>query len=190
MIDEIPVEVRDYLTAGDGLAQAAVIERYPDVRRSLESPDVRAAILRYLASGGWRDPGFAINALAYLQGGASAKEVPAVRDLMTHRIPGSASEPVSICVGVYYPAQDRVSMVSLFETMLNDKDEIVRVQGARWIRDFKAAPEMQSTLQNWLKIAAQRKWDGARAFRSSIACTRSSPSGSGQRETRVMLIAR
>lgn len=165
MIDEIPVEVRDYLTAGDGLAQAAVIERYPDVRRSLESPDVRAAILRYLASGeAWRDPGFAINALAYLQGGASAKEVPAVRNLMTHPNPWVRVRACEYMLGVYYPAQDRVSMVSLFETMLNDKDEIVRVQGARWIRDFKAAPEMQSTLQNWLKIAAQRKWDGAESF--------------------------
>jgi hypothetical protein len=167
MLEEIPVEVRDYLTAGDGLAQAAVVEKYPNVQRTLRTPATRAAILRYLASDEpWKDPtpGFTINALAFLQGSASAKEAPTIHGLLRHPNPWVRLRAYEYMMGVYYPASDRAAMITLFEEMIMDTDEINRVQSARWIKGVNAAPEMSGFLQGWIKTAVKRKWDHQESF--------------------------
>ncbi len=167
MLKEIPVEVRDYLTAGDGLAQAAVVEQYPNVRRVLDAPETRAAILRYLAGDGpWKDPapGFTINALAFLQGAASAKEAPPLHNLMRHSNPWVRLRTYEYMMAVHYPLHDRAAMIKMFEEMMNDADEIVRVQAARWIKGVSAGHEMRGFLQGWMKTATDRKWDKLESF--------------------------
>jgi hypothetical protein len=167
MLQEIPVMVRDYLTAGDGLAQAAVQEKYPNVRQTLNAPETREAILRYLASDEpWKDPtpGFTINALGFLQGSASAKEVPSILKLQKHSNAWVRLRANEYMMAVYYPRHDRSSMVSLFQQMLMDTDEVVRVQAARWIKGVNVAPDMRGYLERWMKDAINRKWDTLESF--------------------------
>jgi len=166
MIDEIPVEVRQYLTAGDALAQASVEGKYPGVQATLRTPEVRQAILKYLNSKEAWDapPTFAVNALAFLVGDANAKELPLVRNLIAHPQPWVRVRAAQYRMAVYYPAGDRAAMVDLFEKMLVDEDDVVRLQAARWIRDFQAAAEMKPYLKRWTGIAAARGWTSTETF--------------------------
>jgi hypothetical protein len=167
MLQEIPAEVREYLTAGDGLGVVSVIESHPNVERTLRTPEVRAAILRYLNSKEpWEDPAptFTIKALAFLTGAASAKEAPQVRNLLAHPHPWVREKTAEYLMAVYFPANDRSAMTDLFQKMLLDDSEVVRVQAARWVRDFKAAAEMHDFLQKWVGMAAVRHWIGTESF--------------------------
>lgn len=166
MIEEIPAEVRQYLTAGDALGQASVEEKYPNIQKTLQAPEVRQAILRYLNSKEVWDapPGFAVNALAFLVGGANAKELPLVRNLVVHPQPWIRVRAAQYLMAVYYPARDRAAMTDLFEKMLLDEDEVVRLQAARWIRDFKTGADMKPYLEKWAGIAALRGWTGTESF--------------------------
>ncbi|HYW41453.1 MAG TPA: hypothetical protein VE959_01270 [Bryobacteraceae bacterium] len=167
LFEQIPVEVRDYLTAGDGLAKASVKERYPNVQQTLASHECRAAVLRYLESDEpWKQPnvGFLINALAYLQAAANAKEAPVALKLAGYPNAWVRVRADEYLMGVYYPAGDRASMVKMYERMLNDSDEVVRVQAARWIKGTNAAAEMRGYLQDWISRAAERHWDHQESF--------------------------
>jgi hypothetical protein len=55
-------------------------------------------------------------------------------------------------------------MVSLFQQMLMDSDEVVRVQAARWIKGLNVASDMRGFLQRWMKDAVDRKWDALESF--------------------------
>ena len=99
---------------GDGLAQAAVKEQYPDLDRVLKAPQTRAAILRYLGSEEpWQDSaaGFTMNALGFLQSDASAKEATVIRPTAPpcsgYVTKGYGSD------GQYYQPRDNASMVNL-----------------------------------------------------------------------------
>jgi hypothetical protein len=167
MKSEIPSEVQDYLTAGDGLAQASVREQHPNLDDVLNAPATRAAILAYLASDEpFKDPssGFTINALTFLQGAASAKESAPIHHLQRHPNPWVRVRAAEFLMAVYYPVHDRNSMLTLFKEMLNDTDEVVRVQAARWIKGTNAAPDLEGFLGNWLALARKNKWDKTESF--------------------------
>jgi len=167
MLDEIPVEVRAYLSAGDSIGHLEVTQKYPNVERTLASPEVRAAILRYLRSDeAWKEPnpGFMIGALTFLQGAASAKELPAVQGFVVHRNPWVRVRAYEYMMAVYYPAGDSASMVKMFEKMLVDPDEVVRVQAARWIQGVGVVAAMRGYLQNWIQRAPERMWDHQESF--------------------------
>ncbi len=158
--------LRDYLTAGDGLAQAAVREKYPDLQHTLDAPETRTAILHYLAS---REPfrdksGLTMNALGFLQSGASEKELAGIRTLTKHSDPWVRVKTYEYQMAIYYPARDRKSMANLFQEMLNDSDEVVRVQSARWIKNLNMSSEMHDFLQSWVKLAIDHKWDMQESF--------------------------
>ncbi|HEY3838009.1 MAG TPA: hypothetical protein VGL72_15620 [Bryobacteraceae bacterium] len=165
-IDQIPTEVRDYLTAGDGLAQFAVHEKYPHVEQTLNSAATRTAILEYLGSKEpWQDPPtLTINAIAFLQTKATAKEAEIIRPLVGHANPWVRLKVHEYMMAVYYPAHDRAAMISLFEEMLGDRDELVRVQAARWIKALNFSGEMHDYLQQWTMRAEQRKWNQQESF--------------------------
>jgi len=166
LIDQIPTEVRDYLTAGDGLAKASVIEKYPNVEQTLHDPHVRAAIVEYLGSKEpWQDePGFTANALASLAPGASAKEAAIIRPLIKHPNPWVRLRVYEYMMAIHYPVRDQAAMVSLFQQMLVDGDEVVRVQGARWIQGLNLVQEMRPDLEQWMRMASKRKWDHGESF--------------------------
>ncbi|MFN7993072.1 MAG: HEAT repeat domain-containing protein [Bryobacteraceae bacterium] len=167
LIDQIPVEVRDYLTAGDGLAQAAVEEKYPDVKRILHAPATRAAVVRYLASKEpWADPApsLTLNALSYLQQGANAKEAAAIHPLIEHPNPWVRLRVYEYMMAVHYPPRDRPAMIDLFQQMLSDPDEVVRVQAARWIKGLNLAQDMRPTLQKWTESAREHNWDTQESY--------------------------
>jgi hypothetical protein len=172
MKNEIPIEVRDYLTAGDGLAQAAVHEQYPNLDQVLNAPTTRSAILRYLSSDEpLTDPSsdLTINALGFLQSAATAKESASIRHLLRHPNPWVRVTTAEYMMAVYYPARDRNSMLTLFKEMLNDTDEVVRVQAARWVKGINAAPDLEGFLENWLALARKNKWDKTESFQMIAA---------------------
>lgn len=163
----IPQEVREYLNAGDGLGQFAVRERHPNLNRTLEAADTRAALLRYLGSDEpWQEPapGFVMSAVAFLQGKASAAELPTIEKLRGYNNPWVRVRVADYAMGVYFPAQNRIAMVQLWERMLNDADEIVRVHAARYVQSLKAAPAMRPFLETWQQTARQKKWDAAESY--------------------------
>jgi hypothetical protein len=166
LIDHIPPDVRDYLTAGDGLAKASVVEAHPNVKQTLKAPATRAAIVAYLGSHEpWNDPpDLTINALSYLQNGASAKEAEIIEPLLEHPNAWVRLRVYEYLMAIYYPAHDQSAMVNLFQRMLADPDEIVRVQAARWIKGLNLAGDMKGVLQQWTTLAVERKWDREESF--------------------------
>src|SRR5580658_10846937 len=108
LINQIPTEVRDYLTAGDGLAKAAVQEKYPNVETTLRAPATRAAIVQYLGSKEPQQdpPSLTINALAYLQSGASVKESAILLPLAQHPNAWVRLRVYEYMMAIYYPAHD------------------------------------------------------------------------------------
>lgn len=167
MKSEIPSEVRAYLSAGDGLGQASVREQHPDLDRVLNAPSTRSAIVAYLASEETlkdSDPGFAMNALAFLQSAANAQEAGSIHRLLRHPNPSIRARAAGYMMAVYYPVRDRNAMLSLFKETLNDSDETVRVQTARWIKGTDSAPLLEGFLENWTLLARKNKWDKTESF--------------------------
>lgn len=158
----IPAEVREFLTAGDGLARKAVQEQHPDIKERLRSPEIRAKLMHYLASDEpWRDPepGFTINALGVVQEGAQARETAGIRPLLMHPEGMVRLGAYQFLMAVYYPAGERGSMMTLFQSMLLDPDAMVRAQGAQFIKGMQAQAEMRPFLERWAKLAPSRGWD-------------------------------
>jgi hypothetical protein len=166
MIDQIPIEVRDYLTAGDGLGKAAVMQQHPQVEQTLRAPNTRVALVNYLSSREpWQDPpALTIGALAHLQNGASEKESVKIRPLAKHPEALVRLRVDEYLMAIYYPGRDEAQMANLFQEMLQDRDEIVRVQSARWIQGLKLGPPMRVQLNQWAKLAVERKWDRYESF--------------------------
>ena len=167
LFDQIPKQAREYLSAGESMAKAAVLEKYPDARRTLEAPATREAIVRYLASKEpWADPtlAFTMNALAYLQTVANAKEAQAIHPLIEYPNPWVRLRVYEYMMAIHYPPRDKPAMTDLFRQMLEDSDEIVRVQAARWISGLNLASEMRPALQEWIRTAPENKWDTQESF--------------------------
>jgi hypothetical protein len=166
-VQEIPSDVREYLTAGDGLARKSVEAQHPDIRQKLQTPDTRAKLIRYLASDEpWQDPspGMAVNTLGVLQAGAKQEEVPVIRPYLMHPQPQLRLRAYEFLMSVYYPAGERGSMLTLFQSMLLDSEDTIRMQGAQFIKGMKGQTELQPFLERWLKLAPQKGWDKTDSF--------------------------
>ena len=165
-IDQIPIEVRDYLTAGDGLAQFAVHEKYPNVEQTLHSASTRTAILNYLGSKEpWQDPtSLTINAIALLQTKATERESVIIRPLVGHSNPWVRLRVHEYMMAVYYPAHAHGAMIEMMKEMLADHDEVVRVQAARWIKALNFGAEMREFLEQWRTRATQQKWNSQESY--------------------------
>lgn len=166
-MQDIPAEVREYLTAGDGLGQIAVEEAHPDVKRTLADPRTRVAILNYLATDKpWQEPspGFIINALAFLQGGAAAGEIPVIRPYLLHPIAVVRLRAYEFLLSVYFPTQAREPLLLLLQNMLLDPDDVVRAQAVRYAQRANAVGELKEFLKRWYKLAPSRRWDATESF--------------------------
>jgi hypothetical protein len=167
LIDEIPIEVRQYLAASESLARAGVQEKYPGVKNTLQAPATRHAIVRYLASKEpWADPApdLIMNALSFLLQGANAKELEAIHALIEYPNPWVRIRLCEYMMAIYYPAHDQAAMAGLFRQMLADPDEIVRVRAARWIKALNLASGMRPALEEWSQSAREHKWEGAESY--------------------------
>jgi hypothetical protein len=165
-MQELPSDVQEYLTAGDALGIRAVEEKHPDIRKKLRSPEIRAAIFRYLTSDEpWREanPGAVIGALRVVHDGATAAEIPLVRPLLMHPEGKVRLEVYQFLMTVYYPNQ-RESVLTLLQAMLLDGDDAVRAQGAQYIKGFKTPEELKPFLDRWLALAPKRGWDKQESF--------------------------
>jgi hypothetical protein len=162
----VPKDVQEYLTAGDSLARKSVEEKHPNIRKKLESPETRAALLRYLASNEpWEEahPGAVINALGVIQPGASASEAVHLRPLLMHPVGAVRLGAYDFLMAVYYP-DDRGSVLTLLQAMLLDADDSVRAQGAQYVKGIKGQPELGPFLERWLKLAVARGWSNQESF--------------------------
>lgn len=165
-MQELPADVREFLTAGDALGIRAVEEKHPNIRQKLRSPEIRAALFRYLAGDEpWREgnPGAVISALRVVHNGAAAAEIPLVRPLLMHPEGTVRLQVYEFHMAVYYPKQ-RDSMLTLLPAMLLDSHDAVRAQGARYIDGLKIPPELRPFLERWLALAAKRGWEGEESF--------------------------
>ena len=151
----IPVEVQEYLSAGDGLGQVAVEEAHPNVKATLNAPQTRQALLRYLASDDpWatKSPGFAVNALTFVLSGATRAESGFVRPLVLHPQPEVRVRAYNFLVAV--AAEDRSALIVLLQSMLLDSHDMVRSAGARHIARTQSGAELKTFLTRWMKVSA------------------------------------
>ena len=168
LIDQIPVEVREYLSESESLGKATVQRKYPGVKATLNAPATREALVRYLASKEpWADPApaFIVNSLNFLERDANAKELAAIHPLIEYPEPRVRLRVCGYAMAVYYPPRDQEAMGTLIRQMLADPDEIVRVQAARWVRDFNMVSSMRPALQQWAQTAREHKWDTQESYK-------------------------
>jgi hypothetical protein len=166
-MQDIPLEVREYLTAGDGLGQIAVQEAHPDVKQTLNDPRTRAAILRYLATDEpWQEPppSFLINALGFLQSGAMATEIPVVRPYLLHSTAVVRLRAYEFLLGVYFRDPARPPLLLTLQAMLMDRDDVVRAQGARYVKRANAVGELKEFLRRWHTLAPSRGWQTTESY--------------------------
>lgn len=164
-MQDIPLEVQEYLSAGDGLGQVAVEEAHPNVKATLNAPETRNALLRYLASDDpWvtPTPGFSVNALTFVLSGATPEEAEFVRPLLLHPVPEVRVRAYNFLVAV--AAGDRGMLVALLQSMLLDSDDMVRVAGVRHIERTETAGQLRTFLQRWMKLAPARGWEGEESY--------------------------
>ena len=164
---ELPADIKEYLSAGDGLGRKAAEANHPGLQKKLESAETRAAILKYLASDDpWHEsnPGIVINALGLIQKGASASEIPLVRPLVLHPEGMVRLGAYDFLFAVYYPAGDRASMINLLQSMLLDSHDMVRSQAAQYVKGLKVPAELKPFLERWIKLAPARGWQKQESF--------------------------
>jgi hypothetical protein len=165
-MQQLPADVREYLTAGDALGIRAVEEKHPNIRQKLKSPEIRAALFRYLSSDEpWQGdhPGAVISALKVVHSGAAAAEIPLVRPLVMHPEGTVRLQVYQFQMAVYYPDQ-REPLLALLQAMLLDDHDAVRAQAARYIEGLEAPPELRPFLERWLRLAPGRGWDKHDSF--------------------------
>ncbi len=163
MQEQIPIEVREHLSAGDGLGKAAVAERYPDIQATLNNPKTRVAILNYLASDdAWKDSstGFTMKCIEFLRSGATQQEAHLVRTFLLHADHYVRLRAYEFLMTFYFPDKNREAMFVLLQNMILDDHDAVRTQGARFIERANVGVEFRPFLKRWRKTAAGKGWEG------------------------------
>jgi hypothetical protein len=158
---EIPPEVKEYILAPDTMTRGPLIQRHPDLPKTLADPHTRAAVVRWLAS----DEAWASGALSLTEGCVGflaphpePAEVPIVRTFLLHFDPHVRLHAYEHLLTLYYPDKNRDAMYLLFSAMLEDQHDIVRKNGALFIRSSGAIDEFRPTLERWLKLSPGRGW--------------------------------
>ena len=156
----VPIEVEEYLSAGDGLGQVSVEEAHPNVKQTLNAPETRRALLRYLAGDApWEtaSSGLVIGTLTFVLAAAVPPEAPSVRPLLLHPVPEVRTRAYLFLVAA--GRQDRAEVVALLQSMLLDPDDMVRTTGVREIERTGTVAELRTLLERWMKLAHVRGWD-------------------------------
>jgi hypothetical protein len=161
-MQEVPAEVKEYILAPDTMTRGPLVERHPDLLKTMEDPRTRKAMLQWLAT----DEAFTHQGLA-LAGGyllflanhhPQASETPIVRPFLMHPDPEVRLHAYEHLLTLYYPDKNREAMYLLFTAMLEDQQDLVRKNGASFIRSSGAIDEFRPTLERWLKLSPGRGW--------------------------------
>ena len=166
-MEEIPSEIRAYLSTNDSLFRVQIAQHYPGLQQTLNDPASRKAILNWLASDEAWDPtvsGFTSNSLEFLRAGAVEDEAQIVRGFLLHSDPQVRLRAYEFLLTLYFPDKNREAMFLLLHSMLSDTDDMVRTQAARYIERANAGTDLKDFLQRWYKTAPDRGWDGTESF--------------------------
>jgi len=166
-MQEIPEEVRAYLSSDDALMRAQLLQTYPSLQQTLSDPQTRTALLSWLASDeAWQPDatGFVAHALAYLRVGAKQDEAPIVRTFLVHTDAHVRLRAYEFLLSLYFPDRNPEAMFLLLHGMLLDGDDTVRAQAAHYIERANAVGELRGFLESWRKVAPSRGWDGSESF--------------------------
>src|SRR5689334_169993 len=109
----IPAEVREYLSSGDGLGQAAAHQRHPQLRQTLQAADTRVAILGWLAteeSKAEAYTGFCARCLQFLRPEIQAREVATVRPFLLHDAALVRTAAYELLITLYFPDRNREAL--------------------------------------------------------------------------------
>ncbi len=166
-MQEIPTEVREYLSVNDSLARLQLFQNHPGLKDLLEDPQTRAAVLDWLGSEeAWEGSRstFVVSCLELLRPAAQPSDEQIVRAFLLHPDPFVRLRAYEILLTLYYPEHNRNAMFLLLHGMLSDPDDRVRVSAASYIRGVGAAGELEGFLRRWLKLAPEKGWEGSESF--------------------------
>jgi len=166
-MDDLPIEVRAFLSTNDSLAQAELAQRYPDLNATLADPAVRAAVLAWLADDdAWVEANahITLNALRYLRSAADPGEAQAIRPFLLHPQPRVRLAAYEFLLTLYYPDKNREALLQLLQNMLSDSQDAIRAAGARYAQQADVTPELHSFLQRWQKTAGGQGWTDTESF--------------------------
>jgi hypothetical protein len=166
-MQDIPIAVREFLSASDGLGKMAVREQHPNLDQQLADPNTRVTILRFLESDeAWeeKDSGFVASCIEFLMAKAKTEEVPIIRTFLLSAEPHVRLRAYEFLVRFAFPDKNRDSLLILLQGMLSDEDDMVRTQGAHFIERADAVSPLLPFLQRWMKIAANKAWTESESF--------------------------
>lgn len=158
----IPAEIREYLSTNDSLVRAQLAQRYPDLDRTLNAEETRVSVLNWLASNeAWSEnmSHFTMNSLKYLRSKASTEAAPVVRAFLLHPSAQVRLAAYEYLLTLYYPDKNREALLQLLQNMLMDRDELIRVEGARYVEQSQTADDLNDFLKRWDQTAAVRGWE-------------------------------
>ena len=167
LLGAIPQEAREYLSAGDGLGQASVQQRHPNIQETLGAPATRAAIVAWLAHGETATPpnaGFVTRCLQYLGPKAAPHEAHVVRRFLLHSSASVRTAAYEFFIALYFPDRNREALYMLLNTMMIDPDDGVRAQAVRYIERAGATEELRPFLTQWRAGAYQSGWGRTSAY--------------------------
>jgi hypothetical protein len=166
-MEMIPKEVRAYLSTNDSLVRARLQQQYPELDKVLNEAKTRTAVLNWLATDeAWAGTAahFTMNCLRYLQGKASQDEAPTIRAFLLHALPDVRRAAYEYLLALYYPDKNREALLQLLQNMLSDTDEAVRAEGARYVKQSGAAPDLKRFLQRWYEVARDQGQSDSESF--------------------------
>ncbi len=166
-MQQIPAEVREYLSTNDTLYRAQLSQRYPHLHDTLAAPTTQTAVLNWLTSDeAWDQSlsGFVVNCLMFLRSDATSEKAQIARNFLVHADPYVRLQAYEFLLTLYFPNNNPEALLMLLQTMLLDADDGVRAQAASYIERANAVSELRGFLNSWLKGAQSRGWAGAESF--------------------------
>ena len=166
-MQQIPAEVREYLSTNDTLYRAQLSQRYPHLPDTLTAPTTQTAVLNWLSSDeAWDQSlnGFVVNCLMFLRSDATPEKAQIVRNFLVHADPYVRLHAYEFLLTLYFPNNNPEALLMLLQTMLLDADDSVRAQAASYIERANAVAELRDFLKSWLKGAQSRGWAGSESF--------------------------
>lgn len=164
---DIPSTVKAYLATDDAFVRAQLLQQHPGLEQQLHAPQTRAAILAFLQNDTAWSPSsmpLTLNCIEFLRNGASEAEAASLRPFLLHedrRVRLAAYEYLRV---LYYPDKNREAMNQLYQNMLMDNEDTVRVQAIRYLKQTGAREDLRTFLQRWYKTAPGHDWDKSESY--------------------------
>lgn len=163
----IPNDVKQYLASEDPLYRAHLLEQHPSLQRTLEDPATRDLIVGWLSSDEAHEKQFTELAgacLKFLRPNARPEKAPVIRTFLLHPNALVRLRAYEFLLTLYFPDKNREAMVLMLHSMLSDRDDTIRSQGARYIERAGVAPELKDFFRHWKEMAVSQGWQGTESF--------------------------